>query len=174
MPDTPLRVHHDAQRVGQAVSNLVGNAVKFTPPGGRVIVSVLPIEGGGLIEVADTGVGIDPDELPRVFERFYRGSRANEARSSGSGLGLAIVKSIIDMHGGTIAVQSRLGAGTRFAVTLPRDPRLVRAPGAPPGQPTVADPAPRPGGTSESGDASDEMVDSSPGGGSRMNPDPAR
>jgi len=70
-------------------------------------------------------VGIDPAELPHIFERFYRGSRANEARGSGSGLGLAIVRSIVDMHGGSVEVESRVGSGTRFTVALPRDPRLV-------------------------------------------------
>ena len=75
--------------------------------------------------MTDTGVGIDPAELPHIFERFYRGSRANEARGSGSGLGLAIVRSIVDMHGGTVAVESRVGEGSRFIVELPRDPRLV-------------------------------------------------
>ena len=66
-------------------------------------------------------------ELPRIFERFYRGSRANEARGSGSGLGLAIVRSIVDMHHGSIAVDSRLGTGSRFTVILPRDPRAAEA-----------------------------------------------
>ena len=88
-------------------------------------VDVSPTPEGARIEVADTGVGIDPAELPHIFERFYRGSRANEARGSGSGLGLAIVRSIVDMHGGTVEVESRVGAGSRFIVTLPRDPRLV-------------------------------------------------
>jgi Histidine kinase-, DNA gyrase B-, and HSP90-like ATPase len=75
--------------------------------------------------VTDTGVGIDPDEMPHIFERFYRGSRANEARGSGSGLGLAIVRSIVDMHGGTVVVESQVGVGSRFIVDLPSDPRLV-------------------------------------------------
>ena len=75
----------------------------------------------------DTGVGIDTAELPRIFERFYRGSLANEARGSGSGLGLAIVKSIVDMHGGRVGVDSRLGQGSSFVVTLPLDPRLAEA-----------------------------------------------
>ena len=73
----------------------------------------------------DTGVGIDAAELPHVFDRFYRGSQANEARGSGSGLGLAIVRSIVDMHGGAIAVESQVGAGSRFTVTLPPDPRMI-------------------------------------------------
>jgi len=69
-------------------------------------------------------VGIDGSELPRIFDRFYRGSRANEARGSGSGLGLAIVKSIVDMHGGRIGVESLIGGGTTFTVTLPEDAAL--------------------------------------------------
>ena len=84
-----------------------------------------PFRDGARIDVDDTGTGIDPSELPRIFERFYRGSRANEARGSGSGLGLAIVRSIVDMHGGTVTVDSRLGAGSRFSVFLPRDPRAA-------------------------------------------------
>ena len=130
MPDVPLRIRHDPQRIGQVVNNLVGNAIKFTPPGGRIDVSVAANGDGARIDVADTGAGIDPSELPRIFERFYRGSRANEARGSGSGLGLAIVRSIVDMHHGTIAVDSRLGVGSRFTVLLPRDPRTDEAPPA--------------------------------------------
>lgn len=133
LPDRPLRIRHDAPRIGQVVTNLVGNALKFTKRGGEVRVSAhAEGDGGARIEVADTGVGIDASELPMIFERFYRGSEANEARSSGSGLGLAIVKSIVDMHHGAIAVESRLGRGSRFVVTLPRDPRdvgNVRPPG---------------------------------------------
>jgi DNA topoisomerase VI subunit B len=106
------------------VSNLVGNALKFTPRGGSVKVTLGPHrQGGARIQVIDTGVGIDTTELPHIFDRFYRGSHASEARSSGSGLGLAIVRSIVDMHGGRIAVESRVGAGSTFTVTLPADPR---------------------------------------------------
>ena len=125
LPATPLRIRHDPQRIGQVVANLVANAVKFTPRDGSVHVVLAPTADGARIEVADTGVGIDPAELPHIFERFYRGSRANEARGSGSGLGLAIVRSIVDMHGGTIPVESRVGEGSTFVVELPRDPRLV-------------------------------------------------
>jgi signal transduction histidine kinase len=126
VPDRPLRISHDAPRVGQVVGNLVGNAIKFTPRGGEVqITARREADGGARIEVADTGVGIHPAELPRIFERFYRGSAANEARGTGSGLGLAIVKSIVDMHHGTIAVESRVGHGTRFTVVLPRDPEAT-------------------------------------------------
>ena len=125
LPDSPVRIRHDPQRIGQVVANLVANAIKFTERGGSVAVEVAGMPDGAEIEVSDTGVGIDAAELPHVFERFYRGSRANEARGSGSGLGLAIVHSIVDMHGGRVIVESRVGAGSRFIVTLPRDPRLV-------------------------------------------------
>jgi signal transduction histidine kinase len=125
LPAAPVRVRHDPQRIGQVVANLVANAVKFTPRGGSVGVDLASTADGARIEVSDTGVGIDPAELPHIFDRFYRGSRANEARGSGSGLGLAIVKSIVDMHGGAVVVESRVGEGSRFVVELPRDPRLV-------------------------------------------------
>jgi signal transduction histidine kinase len=123
LPEAPVRIRHDPQRIGQVVTNLVGNAIKFTEPGGSVTVQVAPTDDGARIEVRDTGIGIEPAELPRIFERFYRGSLANEARGSGSGLGLAIVKSIVDMHHGTVEVSSTLGSGTTFVVTLPADPR---------------------------------------------------
>jgi signal transduction histidine kinase len=165
LADAPIRLRHDPQRIGQVVTNLVGNAIKFTEPGGEVTVSARPTdEGGALIEVTDTGVGIEPAELPRIFDRFYRGSRANEARGSGSGLGLAIVRSIVDMHRGSVEVSSRLGAGTTFRVVLPADPRRddVVATAAGPATSTTTAPS--------DGDpvASDEpivvpkMVDSSP------------
>jgi len=144
------------------VTNLVGNAIKFTEPGGAVDVhAAAASDGGARIEVGDTGVGIDPAELPRIFERFYRGNRANEARGSGSGLGLAIVRSIVDMHHGSVEVVSRLGAGTRFTVILPADPRreddgaIAAAPG---------------GGTPQEPPADEpKMVDSSPSGAPRLN-----
>ena len=128
LPIAPLRVRHDPQRIGQVVTNLVGNALKFTPRGGRVTVRVVPDRAGARIVVADTGVGIDSSELPRIFDRFYRGSSANEARGSGSGLGLAIVKSIVDMHGGRVSVESLVGQGATFTVTLPRDPQSEPVP----------------------------------------------
>jgi signal transduction histidine kinase len=165
LPDAPLRIRHDPLRIGQVVANLVGNAVKFTPPGGSVSVAVRPHPAGAEIEVADTGVGIDAAELPRIFERFYRGSRANEARGSGSGLGLAIVRSIVDMHGGTVTVESSLGRGSRFTVVLPRDPRGARE--ASEATTTAPDPTPPPtGGETEPA----KVADSSPTEGSRLNP----
>jgi signal transduction histidine kinase len=123
VPDQPLVVRHDPQRMGQVLSNLIGNALKFTPRGGSVRVTLRPHSRGARIQVVDTGVGIDAAEMPRIFDRFYRGSRASEARSSGSGLGLAIVRSVVDMHAGRIMVESRSGGGSIFTVTLPADPR---------------------------------------------------
>ncbi len=125
LPPNPVRIRHDPQRIGQVVTNLVHNAIKFTPRGGSVSVELEPDPEGARIVVRDTGVGIDASELPRIFDRFYRGTMANEARGSGSGLGLAIVKSIVDLHAGRISVDSRLGAGTTFTLILPLDPRAV-------------------------------------------------
>jgi signal transduction histidine kinase len=171
LPDRPVRLHHDPPRVGQVVTNLVGNALKFTGRGGRVEVLVRPdADGGARIEVLDTGVGIDAAELPHVFERFYRGSGANEARGTGSGLGLAIVKSIVDMHHGAISVESRVGRGSRFVVTLPRDPREAAE---------VVAPDPGPAGPVMPGDPGEsapdpKVVDSSPSATSPVNPGQAR
>ncbi|MBF8289046.1 MAG: hypothetical protein HW391_14 [Chloroflexi bacterium] len=158
LPEHPLRVRHDPVRMGQVVANLVGNAIKFTPRGGRIAVDVTAIQEGAQIVVTDTGVGIDAAELPRIWDRFYRGTQANEARGSGSGLGLAIVRSIVDMHGGTVAVESRPSAGSTFTVTLPRDPRST-------------DPHPA---AAERDEADGPlMADSSSSGAPRLNPDAA-
>ena len=175
LPDAPVRLRHDPQRIGQVVTNLVGNAIKFTEPGGDVTVTARRTdEGGALIEVTDTGVGIEPAELPRIFDSFYRGSRANEARGSGSGLGLAIVRSIVDMHRGSVEVSSTLGAGTAFRVALPADPRrddvVPSSTAAAPGEAAVP-PVP-PGGDPVAGDApivAAKMVDSSPTGRPSLN-----
>ncbi len=123
LPEEPLVTRHDPQRLGQVLTNLIGNALKFTPRGGSVNVVLSPRNRGARIQVIDTGVGIDAAELPKIFDRFYRGSRANEARGSGSGLGLAIVRSVVEMHGGRVMVESRVGAGSTFTVILPIDPR---------------------------------------------------
>jgi len=131
MPTRKVLVRHDAALVGQAVANLVANALKFTARGGSVLVSVqLLSTGAATVTVRDTGVGISSDELPRIFDRFYRGTEGlaatnRAARATGSGLGLAIVKSIVDMHAGRIVVESLPGEGTSFALTFPADPEVV-------------------------------------------------
>jgi len=120
LPDRAVRQPHDPPRIGQVLTNLIGNAIKFTPTGGRVDVEVRETATGAELIVSDTGAGIAPDEMPHVFERFWRGARAPELRASGSGLGLSIVKSIVDMHDGTINILSAPDMGTRVTVDLPR------------------------------------------------------
>jgi signal transduction histidine kinase len=121
VPEEPLRQRHDPQRMGQVLGNLIGNAIKFTPAGGRIDISLEPKDGGNEFRVTDTGVGIDARELPYVFDRFYRGTQAIEPRATGSGLGLSIVRSIVEMHNGRVAVTSTPGVGTEVSVVLPSD-----------------------------------------------------
>ncbi len=120
LPPEAVRQPHDPPRVGQVLANLIGNAIKFTPSGGRVDVEVSATSGGARLSVSDTGVGIPPDEMPHVFDRFWRGARRPELRASGSGLGLSIVRSIVDMHDGMINITSSPDVGTRVTVDLPR------------------------------------------------------
>jgi signal transduction histidine kinase len=121
LPGAPVRQRHDPQRIGQVLTNLIGNGLKFTPRGGSVTVGLESVDDGAMLTVADTGVGIDADELPHVFDRFYRGTLANRERGTGSGLGLSIVRSVVEMHGGTVSIESTLSEGTRVTVHLPRE-----------------------------------------------------
>jgi signal transduction histidine kinase len=120
VPGEAVELRFDRERIIQLLTNLVGNALKFTPRGGAVSVTVHETAASVTIQVGDTGPGIPAEELPHVFERFYRGTNTGEARASGSGLGLAIVRSIVEMHGGEIEVASVIGEGTEFRITLPR------------------------------------------------------
>jgi PAS domain S-box-containing protein len=106
----------DRDRLVQALSNLVGNALKFTPEGGRVVLSAHPRGGEVEISVADTGQGIAAEDLPRIFDRFWQVERASRA---GAGLGLEIVKGIVEAHGGRVRVESVAGRGTTFHLFLP-------------------------------------------------------
>jgi len=116
--DTPAPVA-DRDRLGQVLINLLDNAVKFTPVGGTITLSARSGEGRVTIAVADTGVGIPPADLGRVFERFYRVDRSRDRREGGTGLGLAIAKHLTQAMGGTIEVMSEPGSGTTFRVILP-------------------------------------------------------
>ena len=120
VPAEPVVLRFDRERIVQLLTNLIGNSLKFTPRGGAVSVRLSDDEERATIEVRDTGAGIPADELPRVFERFYRGTNTGEARASGSGLGMAIVRSIVEMHDGEIDISSVVGAGTVVRITLPR------------------------------------------------------
>ncbi len=101
------------------VRNLVDNAIRYTRPGGRVDVSLIPEDGAVVLTVEDTGLGIPTRDLPRIFERFYRVDRARSRETGGTGLGLSIVKHVVENHGGSVEVRSELGRGTRFEVRLP-------------------------------------------------------
>ncbi|MBN2389375.1 MAG: HAMP domain-containing histidine kinase [Anaerolineae bacterium] len=115
-PDTSLTLYCDRERMEMALSNLVDNALKFTAPGGQVTVGAEQNEASVRLWVRDTGQGIAPEDLPHIFERFYRGSGV---RATGSGLGLAIVQSIAQAHGGHVFVESEPGEGSFFAIELP-------------------------------------------------------
>ncbi len=111
----------DPDRLEQVLTNLVDNALKYTPPGGRVDVQVAAVNGEVEIAVRDTGGGIRPEDLPHVFERFYRADRSRTRGSGGTGLGLAIAKHIVEAHGGRMSVSSRMNEGTTFTFTIPRN-----------------------------------------------------
>ncbi len=110
----------DRDRLKQVILNLVANAVNYTPAGGEVRLSLTKKEGRACLIVEDTGPGISPEDLPHIFDRFYRGDRSRKrTESSGFGLGLSIAKWIVERHGGKIEVESQPGQGTRFTVWLP-------------------------------------------------------
>lgn len=114
--ETAVTVDGDRDRLLQVLSNLIGNAIKFTPEGGRVTLMASQTDDTATISVRDSGPGIPPDDLPHIFDRFWHGKRAHR---SGAGLGLAIAKGIVEAHGGTIRVESEAGEGTLFTFTLP-------------------------------------------------------
>ncbi len=115
--DEGLVVPVNRNRMRQVLANLVDNAVKYTPADGEIRIAARRDGPGALISVSDTGTGIPADELPRIWERLYRGDKSRSER--GLGLGLTLVKAIIEAHGGTVAVESAPGQGTRFDLRLP-------------------------------------------------------
>jgi signal transduction histidine kinase len=118
----PQRVHWDEDRVNEVLGNLLSNAFKFTERGGKVALTVAPDADTVRIKVVDTGAGIPPAQLPHIFDKFFQADNQARAASKGTGLGLAIAREIVEAHGGQITVESTVGEGTRFEVTLPNEP----------------------------------------------------
>ena len=113
------QVRGDVARVTQILTNLVDNAFNYTLEGGRIRVRAEAVDGHVAVSVADTGIGISPEDLPKIFDRFYRADDDEVQRISGTGLGLAIVNSLVEMHGGVLEVNSKPGRGSIFSFTLP-------------------------------------------------------
>ncbi len=119
VPDHMLLVEADPVWLDHAVGNLLSNAIKFTPDGGCVDVRLTESDIGVLIQIRDTGIGIQKKDLPHVFDKFYRSRRSELRQAEGNGLGLAIVKTAINRHGGQVLVDSREGEGSIFSIVLP-------------------------------------------------------
>ncbi len=122
VPKDLPEVEGDAMRLGQVIANLIGNALKFTASGGRVSVSAEANDSELSVHVADSGVGIPPDALERVFDKFYQASEATTRTADGTGLGLYIAKNIVETHGGRIWAKSEVGRGSVFSLALPLHP----------------------------------------------------
>jgi heavy metal sensor kinase len=122
----PTEVSVDAIRMGQVITNLLTNAIRYNKPGGEVRLSSRVEPGSAILVIADTGQGIAAEDLPHIFERFYRADKARSAAQGRTGLGLAICKAIVDAHSGSIEVASQPGAGTIFTVRLPTAPPANR------------------------------------------------
>jgi signal transduction histidine kinase len=118
-------VSGDRTRLEQVAANLIDNAVKYTPAGGRVDVAIGREDGRAMLEVSDTGSGIPEPELPRIWDRLFRGDTSRTER--GLGLGLSLVKAIVEAHGGTVGVTSEIGKGSTFTVSLPAAPQAPEA-----------------------------------------------
>jgi two-component system phosphate regulon sensor histidine kinase PhoR len=116
--DHTAQAYGDKERLRQVMVNLIDNSVKYTEPGGSIHCTVTRAGLWTRIRVHDTGCGIAPEHLSRIFERFYRVDRDRSREVGGTGLGLAIVKHIVEAHGGTISVESQVGKGSAFAFTL--------------------------------------------------------
>jgi len=115
----PASVSADPERLGQVVGNLLSNALRYTNRGGEVRVRVRPEGRGGVLEVTDTGIGIEPDDLRFIFKRFWRGEKSRSRATGGAGIGLAVVDELVRAHDGRIDVESTPGQGSRFRVFLP-------------------------------------------------------
>jgi two-component system phosphate regulon sensor histidine kinase PhoR len=123
LPSEALTLHADGTRLEEVLHNLLDNAVKFSPENGRIRLRATRCDSNMVLSVADNGVGISKEHLPRIFERFYRADKARSRELGGTGLGLAIVKHIAQLHGGWVEAESELGRGTTIRVVLPQEPR---------------------------------------------------
>jgi two-component system sensor histidine kinase GlrK len=120
----------DREKLEQVVNNLLSNAIKYTDTGGVITVSVAPCDMGVRIAVQDTGVGIAPEDLPKVFAKFYRVRTATRTGTKGTGVGLALVKAVTEGHGGKVSVTSTVGDGSTFTIDIPSAPQSTSAAGA--------------------------------------------
>jgi len=123
-PDLPTIVGY-AEGLEELFGNLIANAIQYTPKGGKVQVAAQPGNDTVRVIVTDTGIGIPEQELPYIFEEFYRAENARQVQKEGTGLGLSVVKSIVETHEGTVSVESKVGQGTTFRVSLPTKPRTA-------------------------------------------------
>lgn len=121
-------VHADPVRLRQVIGNLLSNAIRHTPSGGRVALNAHPVPGGAELRVTDTGSGIRPADLPRVFDRFWREDTSRSRKTGGSGLGLSIVRQLVRAHGGEVFVTSHPGVETVFTIRLPHEASPARQP----------------------------------------------
>jgi signal transduction histidine kinase len=121
VPDEAKTVVADSDAIGQVLTNLIDNALRYTPPGGHIICRAQLDNGGVAISVSDTGSGIVSEHLPRIFERFYRSDPSRSRDEGGTGLGLAIVKHLVEAHGGRVSAMSERGAGTTITCWFPSE-----------------------------------------------------
>jgi signal transduction histidine kinase len=115
-----LEAHGDIFLLEQAFSNLVENAIKYTPEGGRIVIKTGDDKSSVLVRVGDTGIGIPESDIPHIFERFYRVNKERSRKLGGTGLGLSITEWIVNAHDGKIYVESKVGEGSQFTVALPK------------------------------------------------------
>ena len=109
----------EKDKINQVIVNLMSNALKYTPKGGIVIINLKGTSNTAEISVKDTGIGISDDDIPFIFDRFYRADKSRNRLTGGNGIGLAITKTIVELHGGKIIVKSRVNEGSEFVVSLP-------------------------------------------------------
>jgi signal transduction histidine kinase len=120
IPDELPEIQADVERMAQVLGNLMSNALRYTPEGGTITLSARVLVGNVLLELADNGTGIPPDDLPYIFDRSFRGDKASRQKNGETGLGLAIARSLVEAQGGKIQVESQVGQGTKFSIVMPR------------------------------------------------------